>query len=90
MRHRGGFPVSQHQQGPSFPLSLAAEGELVRVLLLPEGSKVQERLISMGISANDDITVVQKQPGGALLIEKNGTRYALGGGMAHRILVIKL
>jgi Fe2+ transport system protein FeoA len=32
---------------------------------------------------------VQKQHGGALLIEKSGCRYALGGGMAHKINVTR-
>lgn len=89
MRHRYGMPGAHCPQFQGFPLSLAGEGEVVRVFLLPEGSKIQERLMSMGISLHDEITVVRKQRGGALMIEKDGTRYALGGGMAHKILVVK-
>jgi Fe2+ transport system protein FeoA len=33
--------------------------------------------------------VVQKQNGGAVLIDKRGSRYALGGGMAHKINVTR-
>ncbi len=90
MRHRHGMPGAHCPQSLGFPLSLAGEGEVVRVSLLPEGNKIQERLMSMGLSLYDEITVVQKQHGGALMIEKNGARYALGGGMAHKILVVKL
>ncbi|MGE4560038.1 MAG: ferrous iron transport protein A [Desulfobulbus sp.] len=90
MRHRHGMSGAHCQQFQGFPLSLAGEGEIVRVAMLPEGSKIQERLMSMGINLYDEITVVGKQRGGALMIEKNGTRYALGGGMAHKILVVKL
>lgn len=89
MQHRHGMPPPPKIGIPAFPLSMAGEGEMVRVALLPNGSKVQERLISMGISVNDEIIVVQKQHGGALMIEKNGARYALGGGMAHKIQVVK-
>ncbi|WP_448871252.1 FeoA family protein [Desulfobulbus propionicus] len=90
MRFRHGMSGVQYSQSQGFPLSLAGEGERVQVLLFPQGSKIQERLMSMGISLHDVVTVVQKQHGGALMIEKDGTRYALGGGMAHKILVVKL
>ena len=84
-----GMHMSPKTKIASFPLSMAGEGEMVRVALLPQGSKIQERLMSMGICINDEVTVVQKQHGGALMIEKNGARYALGGGMAHKIQVVK-
>ena len=89
MRHCHGM-VNGRKSSSSFPLALAGEGEVVRVSFLPQGSKIQERLMSMGICVNDEVTVVQKQLGGALLIEKNGVRYALGGGMAHKIQVVNL
>ena len=89
MHHRHCSGSTRQAAIPSFPLSMAGEGEQVRVTLLPQGSRVQERLISMGIHVNDEITVVKKQPGGALMIEKNGARYALGGGMGHKIQVVK-
>jgi Fe2+ transport system protein FeoA len=74
---------------PAFPLALASEGERVRIVFLPCGNKARERLLSMGIALEDEVQVVQKQAGGAMLIEKNGTRYALGGGMALKINVMK-
>jgi ferrous iron transport protein A len=43
----------------------------------------------MGIHIGDEIKVIQKQNGGAMLIEKTGSRYALGGGMAHKINVTR-
>ena len=89
MYHCHGMHMSPKMKIPSFPLSMAGEGEMVRVALLPQGSKIQERLMSMGICINDEVTVVQKQHDGALMIEKNGARYALGGSMAHTIQVVK-
>lgn len=49
-----------------------------------------ERLISMGLQIDDTVTVIRKQPGGATIIEKSGSRYALGGGMSHKINVIRM
>jgi Fe2+ transport system protein FeoA len=68
---------------------MAGEGERVQIVLFRSGTMMQERLLSMGINLHDEILVIQKQNGGATLIEKSGTRYALGGGMAHKINVIR-
>lgn len=87
-QHHGGS-APQQQERPTFPLAMAGESEVVSVARLPRGGKVRERLLSMGIAVNDQITVVQKQHGGAIMVEKNGTRYVLGGGMAHKIQVVK-
>ena len=74
---------------PSFSLSLAGEGEKVRIVSCRRCGVLRERLLSMGIHIDDEIIVVQKQNGGAVLIEKRGSRYALGGGMAHKINVTR-
>jgi len=74
---------------PSFPLALAGEGEKVKIVLFRGGGTMQERLLSMGVQVEDEIVVIQRQHNGAVLIEKAGSRYALGGGMAHKINVIR-
>ena len=71
----------------SYPLILAGENEMVKVLRISGGRILQERLISIGIQTGDMLWVVHKQPGGSLLVEKNGCRFVLGGGMAHKIHV---
>jgi ferrous iron transport protein A len=76
-------------QEPSFSLALAGEGEKVRIYCCRGGGLLRERLLSMGIHIDDEIKVVQKQNGGAMLIEKMGSRFALGGGMAHKINVTR-
>lgn len=75
--------------GLSFPLAFAGQGEKVKIVLLRGGGLLQERLLSMGICVDDEIVVVQKQDGGAVLIARGGNRIALGGGMAHKINVIR-
>jgi ferrous iron transport protein A len=83
------FTRMKNEQSTSFPLVLAGEGERVKVVHLRGGSLMRERLLSMGINMDDEILVVHKQHNGAVLIEKGGYRYALGGGMAHKINVRK-
>ena len=73
---------------PCFPLAMAGEGEKVRVVLIRGGCLLRERLLSIGIDVNDEITIVRRQ-GGTILIEKAACRYALGGGMAHKINVTR-
>ena len=74
----------------TFPISLANEGEMVRIHSSSHDSRIEEQLISMGININDEIMVVKKQPGGALMVQKNGNRFALGVGMAHKVHVLKV
>ncbi len=73
----------------SFSLALAGEGEKVRIVSCRRCGVLRQRLLSMGIHIDDEIVVVQRQNGGAMLIEKTGSRYALGGGMAHKIHVTR-
>jgi len=91
MRHRHCCNDQQphHPQLPSFPLAMSGEGEKVTLVFIPKGIKIQERLLSMGIAVEDTFVVEQKQPGGAVVISKDGSRYALGGGMALKIQVVK-
>ena len=80
-KSKNGFP------GGAFPLALANEEELVEIASFRSGGRMQERLLSMGLCLGDEIVVIQKQHGGAVLIEKAGNRYVLGGGMALKIQV---
>lgn len=74
----------------SFPLALAGEGEKVRIVFFREsGVTLRERLLGMGICQDDEIMIVRKDEGGAVLIARGGSRIALGGGMAHKINVIR-
>lgn len=74
---------------PSFSLALVGEGEKVKIVSCQGGGLLRERLLSMGIHIDDKIKVLQKQNGGGMLIEKMGSRFALGGGMAHKINVTR-
>ena len=69
------------------PLAMAGEGERIRIISLRGGRGFNDKLVSMGLKVGDEIKVIHRRPGGAVLIAKDGTRYALGVVMAQKILV---
>lgn len=89
MHFCGGTKRNKADLNSSFPLAFAGEGEKVRIVFLRGGGAMRERLLSMGICQDDEIMIVQKHDGGAVLIARGGNRIALGGGMAHKINVIR-
>lgn len=72
-----------------FPLSLAGEGEPVRIVALRAGRGLDQRLTELGLHVGMELSVRQRQPGGAIVVARGETRLALGAGMAHRILVLR-
>jgi len=73
----------------SFPLSMADEGCHVLVLALRGGSGLDRRLIEMGLNVGAKLLVCQRE-GGGVVVMRGETRFALGGGMAHKIMVAPL
>lgn len=71
------------------PLSLVDEGARVRVVALRGGAGLDKRVTEMGLNVGCELVVRQRQ-GGGLVVMRGETRFALGGGMAHKILVEKV
>ena len=69
-----------------FPLMMADEGLRVRVVALKGGAGLDRRMTEMGLNVGAELIVRQRQ-GGGLVIMRGETRFALGGGMAHKIMV---
>ncbi len=90
MNHLSRTKHDQNSSPHSFPLALAATGESVRIVCVHGGCSMQKKMLSMGLAADDVVEVVQHRNKGALLISKNGNRYAFGGGMAHKINVVRV
>lgn len=61
----------------------------MRIVAVHRGRNFQERLSAMGIQAGDVVQVIRRQDQGAVVIAKENSRYALGGGMAFKIHVSK-
>ncbi|MDD2439956.1 MAG: FeoA family protein [Methanosarcinaceae archaeon] len=72
--------------GSSMPLSLLPEGKIGRVCGINAGKKLSRRLFEMGF-APDVPVQVQRGNCGALVVLVNGMKYALGRGMAFKIMV---
>ena len=72
-----------------FPLSMAVAGESLVIAEIRGGHRLLERLLAMGLGFAEEMQVVQRIDHGGVVVAKNGTRYALGGGMAHKIYVVR-
>jgi ferrous iron transport protein A len=70
-----------------FPLSMADEGARLRIVALRGGAGLDKRMTEMGLNVGSEVTVRQRQGGGGLVVSRGETRFALGGGMAHKIMV---
>ena len=73
-------------QSSSFPLSMADEGRHVLVVALRGGSGLDRRMTEMGLNVGAKLVVRQRE-GGGVVVMRGETRFALGGGMAHKIMV---
>ncbi len=69
---------------------MALPGERLMIVAFRAGSSMNERLLSMGINAGDVIRVEQQQRKGPIFVSKDGQKYGLGAGMAHKILTTKV
>jgi ferrous iron transport protein A len=77
------MPIPDHT---SYPLTMATENTLVRIVAIRGGATLTRRLTEMGLNIGSEISVRQ-QSGGGLVISRGETRFALGGGMAHKVIV---
>lgn len=67
-------------------LMMSLEGERVRVVALLGGAGLDKRMTQMGLNVGAELTVVLRQ-GGGLVVQRGESRFALGGGMAHKVMV---
>jgi ferrous iron transport protein A len=72
-----------------FPLTMAGEGVRLSVVALRGGRGLVLRLTELGLNVGAEIRVVQRQ-GGGLLVARGESRFAVGAGMAAKILVTPL
>ncbi|RLB09933.1 MAG: Fur family transcriptional regulator [Deltaproteobacteria bacterium] len=97
---RYGFHMLQHRmeiyglchsclskRKPLMPLTLAKEGEKLIIRDIIGGRGIRQRLISMGIRIGDEVEIISNTGAGRLIIACGNTRFALGRGVANKILV---
>ncbi|GEM_PF-476571 len=86
--HACSHALPQHLAG-TFPLSMADAGAQVRIVALRGGAGLDRRMTEMGLNIGAQVRVLQRQ-GGGLVVMRGESRFALGGGMAHRVMVTQV
>jgi len=83
------MPNNAHRppNGESFPLAMATEGCRVRISALRAGRNLDRRLTDLGLNLGSVVEVIQRQGAGLVLAREN-SRVAIGGGMAMKIMVV--
>lgn len=66
------------------------EGERGRVVALTGGRGLKARLVSMGLNPGAVVEVVNNRGPGPFIVVSNGTRIALGYGLAQGVLVARI
>jgi ferrous iron transport protein A len=74
----------------AFPLLLAAVGERVRVVAVHGGQEAGRKLSDLGLTTGSEVTVASRGGAGSMVVARGDMRLALGTGMAHRVLVIRV
>jgi len=81
--------MSAASGSPSFPLAMAGENATVRVVAILGGAGLVRRVTGMGLNVGCELTVRQRQSAG-LVVTRGETRFALGDGVAHKIMVCEI
>lgn len=71
---------------PQMPLTMLSEGKDCRIREVRAGKDLKRRLTEMGFTPSSSVRLIGCQKGN-LLVSVNGTRYALGKGMAMKIMI---
>ena len=75
----------------AFPLMLASVGERVRIVAIGQGRGTDRKLADLGLTAGCEVTVLTSATGGgSLVVARDDMRLALGTGIAHRLLVVRV
>jgi Fe2+ transport system protein FeoA len=70
------------------PLSVVRAGQTVKLVSINAGRGLTNRLASMGLLPNVEITVVNNTHPGPFVISAKGSKMVLGRGMASKIVVM--
>lgn len=76
--------------GKSLPLAMAGIGERLRVTAIHAGRSAEMRLTELGLPVGREITVLQRQSRGPMVIAAGDARVALGFGLSSKVFVTPL
>lgn len=71
---------------PIMPLAMMPEGKRSKIISINAGCTLVNRLKSMGFVENTTL-MTKKDNMGAVIVDLNGCNYAIGKGMASKIMV---
>ncbi len=69
------------------PLSVAAEGEHVRIRCVDCGKGVKKRLCELGLFDGTEIEIVKNERSGPMILKVKESKLVLGRGQAEKITV---
>ncbi|ASJ12455.1 Fe2+ transport protein [Thermococcus thioreducens] len=72
------------------PLSEMGPGDKGIVVNILGGHNARQKLVSMGLTPGATIQVLESHPMGPIIISVGGVRFAIGKGLAGRVMVRKL
>lgn len=82
--------ATTENERPISPLSSILPGQRVRVHDVRGGPGLGHRLASMGIFTGCELLLVRGGNRGPIIVQVGESRYVLGRGMGHKILVERL
>ena len=71
----------------AFPLALAGAGERLRIAAIRSGKGFTRKLGDLGLGRGSEIRILQRRPGGAMVVGRDMLRIAIGAGAAQRVMV---
>jgi Fur family ferric uptake transcriptional regulator len=71
----------------TMPLSMARQGDSIRIMEFSGGPRCQMRLLSMGLRIGDFVEVITNHGRGQMVIAVDCKRYVIGKGLAQKMLV---
>ncbi len=68
-------------------MTMMPEGKEGSVLSVDAGHRLSMRLKEMGFTSGASVKIIRSNLNGPIIVSVNGSKYALGRGMAMKILV---
>jgi len=66
---------------------MADHGTNLRIVAIRGGQGMDKRMTEMGMHVGAEIQVLHRQ-GSGVVVMRGDSRFALGGGMSHRVMVV--
>jgi len=73
------------EKGQTITLNKATAGQQARLVRIEAGRGLTHRLSELGLTPGVELTVMQADRHGPILVSVRGSRIALGRGMAHKL-----